>query len=132
MPASFLVASAFLIAISTLGLAVGAVYLGGGAAAVRRQLPQLTLLAALIVVVAVAAPVLTQIGGSAFVIALVVLNVVAVLMWVGHRRKAASHTSLTSRRNAWQMPGFRWLVIAYIVVVAVGSITIAIATRPAQ
>lgn len=129
MPDSFLVASTVLIAISTLAFAVGAIYIGGGIAAIRRQLPQIGLLALLIVAVALVAPLVARAEGSAFVLVLVVFNAAALLMWV-RQRGPGSQSHATIRRNAWQMPGFRWLVIAYVAIVVIGTVALAIVIRP--
>lgn len=80
MSASILV-SAALIVLAVLGLVLVRMYRAGGGAAIRRQLPQLTLLALVLVAVTIGVPLLMTSAGDVVLLLLLVSSSVVALMW---------------------------------------------------
>ena len=100
-------------AIATLGLVIGAVYLGGGAAAVRRQIPQITLMVLLFGVAVVVLPlILAALGDSAAVgIGLIGLTLAMVIRVLRGRAREPL--------PAARPPGLRILVAGFVVVMLI-------------
>jgi hypothetical protein len=117
------VAIELFVVIWTMAFAVGAIYLGGGSDAVRRQLPLLAVLAAVLVAVVIAVPVLNSIlGDLAWGVVLVTMNVAVIGAWVYQSRRGEGPLVLERQRAAFRVPGFRALVIVWGAAIAVATI----------
>jgi hypothetical protein len=118
------------IVIGTMAFTVGAMYLGGGTEAIRRQAPRLTLLAAGLVIVVLAVPVLSSIPGDlAWGVVLVALNAAVVAAWVYQSRRGEGPLVVERQRAAFRVPAFRMLVIVWVGAIATAAILVALAAR---
>lgn len=118
------------IVIGTMAFTVGAIYLGGGSGAVRRQAPRLAVLAAGLVVVVLAMPVLGGIlGDQTWIVILLTLNAAVVAAWVYQSRRGEGPLAVERRRAAFRMPAFKTLVIVWVGALAIGTILLIMAAK---
>jgi hypothetical protein len=119
------VAAALVIALATFGLVVGAMYLRGGTAAIRRQLPQIAVLGAILVVGAVGVPIATSaLTGGAVLLILLPLSVG--VLWARARRSGEGRPD---RLTPSARPrALRALIIAWLAVIVVSTIWLAVAS----
>lgn len=125
MPTFVLLSGAFVV-LTTLGVTVAATYLGGGSEAVRRQLPKLPALAVGLAVVVVAVPLFVANLGLAFPVGLLALNIGVILLLLRQRQTPGYRER---QRAVWSNARFWWLMGAYIAVILVGSVVLALAFR---
>lgn len=116
-----LVLLGLVIGAGTWAFLVGAMLIGGGVAAVRRQSRLLGLAAVLFVALAVAVPVLEQLSGGSIGIVLLGLSVLSIGARLRQRRREAPE--LTERRAAaMRSPRVRWLLagwLAFLVLITI-------------
>jgi hypothetical protein len=118
------------IVIGTMAFTVGAIYLGGGSEAVRRQAPRLAMPAAGLVVLVLALPVLIGIlGDQTWIVILLMLNAAVVAAWVHQSRRGEGPLVVERQRAAFRMPAFRALVIVWIGALAIGTILFILAAK---
>lgn len=124
------VVSGVFLVIGSMAFTIGAMYLGGGSEAIRRQVPQLALFAAALVAVVFAVPFLMgKVGDLGWVVVLIALNAVVVVAWVRQARQGQGPLVAERRRAAFRMPAFRRLALVWGVVLAVGTVLLILATR---
>jgi hypothetical protein len=117
------------VVVGTLAFIVGAMYLGGGSEAVRRQSRRLVVLAAGFVAVVFAVPVLmSALGERAWAVVLVAMNA-AVIGALVYRSRRASPLVVERQRAAIRMPAFRVLVLAWVGAMTIGAILLSLAAR---
>ena len=127
-----LAAFGVLLVIGTMAFTVGAMYLGGGSGAVRRQLPRLGLFAAVLVAVLVAIPLLmSTLGDIGWAAVLVGLNVGVFAAWAYQARRGEGPLVAERHGAAFRMPAFRTLVIIWLGALAIGTILLVLAAKAA-
>jgi hypothetical protein len=116
-----------LIGAASWALFVGAVIMGGGVAAVRRQRLVIGLLGLAVLAMAIAVPLLDQLSEGA--IAAVLLGVSVVLFAVRRARWRQQPQAIKERRAAVLRSGtFRWLIgawVAFVVLVTILGVVLA-------
>lgn len=118
------------VVLGTLAFIVGAMYLGGGRQAVRRQVPILVALAIGLVGMVVAVPILmSTLGDLAWAMVLVGLSAAVLVASVYQSRRQAGPLVAERRRAALRMPAFRTLVIVWVGARAVGTILVILAAK---
>jgi hypothetical protein len=125
---AFAAVSVFLV-ISTLAVTIGAMYIGGGTAAVRRQVPALGLLTALLIAGAFGIPLLVRALGDLAVGVLILALNVALLIARRRQARRGQGPSADARRAAWRNPAFRKLMAVWISSLFVATVLLVIATR---
>ena len=117
------------VVIATMGLVIAAMYLGGGTAAIRRQVPQLgLLLAAALVAVLFAIPLLMRgLGDLAFSLVLVGLNVAVLMAWALQSRRGEGPLISETWSRAFSIPRFRTLVLAWGAFIVIGTVLLMLA-----
>lgn len=118
------------IVICTMALVIGAMYLGGGTEAIRRQIPQLVLMGVVLVGLLFAVPFLrSTLGDSASNLALLGLNAGVVVALFLRARRGRGPLAAEQRRAAFRTPGFRRLVVVWVAAVLVGTILLILAAK---
>ena len=118
------------ILICTMALVIGAMYLGGGTEAIRRQIPQLALMGVVFVGLLFAVPFLrSTLGDSAWNLALLGLNAGVVVALFLRARRGQGSLAAEQRRAAFRTPRFRRLLVVWIVAVVVGTILLILAAK---
>jgi hypothetical protein len=112
-----------------MALVIGAMYIGGGTAAIRRQVPQLVLFAAVLAPLPFAVPFLSSALGDLWDVALLGLNVVVVAALVRQARRRQGSPVAERRRAALRLPAFRRLLVVWIVANVVGMILLILAAK---
>ncbi len=116
--------------IAIMVLVMGAMDLGGGTAAIRRQVPQLGLLAGALVVTLFAIPLLMSgLGDLSFGLVLVGLNAAVFIAWALQRRRGEGPLVAQHWRQAFRLPAFRTLVAAWVAFLLIGTVLLIIAAR---
>jgi hypothetical protein len=114
----------------TLSFTVGAMYLGGGSEAIRRQVPRLAVLAVVLVAVVFAIPVLmSTLGDLAWALVVVGLNAALLVAWVYQSRRGEGPLAVERKRAAFRVPAFRTLVIVWVGALASGTILAILAAK---
>jgi hypothetical protein len=117
------------LAVSVMGLVIGAVYVGGGVGAVRREAPLLVLFACGLLVIVFVVPLVERAIGFTFALALVALSgillVARILMRRGESPAAAEH-----RREVLSRPAVRALFVAWFAFIIIATVLLLIITNP--
>jgi hypothetical protein len=117
-----------LIAIGVWAFLLGAVLLGGGVAAVRRQRTVLALMAVVLIAIALATPVLEQLSGGAIGIALLGVSV----LWIGagivQRRREPVEVQVR-QAEVMRAPRVRWLIVLLVAFLVLMSVLAAVLGR---
>ena len=107
---------------------LGAVLLGGGVAAVRRQRTVLALMAVVLLAIALAEPALERLSGGMIGSALIGVSVV--LIGVGIVRRRREPVEVRERREAaTRRPRVRWLIAAFVAFMVLLTVLAAVLGR---
>jgi len=117
-----------LTAIGIWAFLLGAVLLGGGVAAVRRQRTMLALMAVVLIAIALATPALEQLSGGVIGIALLGLSVLLIGAGIVQRRREPVEVQ-TRRAAVMRTPRVRWLIVGLVAFMVLMTVLAAVLGR---